>query len=333
MTPREVIIRNLEFSGPERIGMKFSKGRENDFCMASMKPSRKNIPEKWSEGGFEYSYDEWGNLWHRIEGKSAKGEIFTPALDDWSKLDEFKLPDFDDPSRYEGAKKTFKENPDLYRLGGLPGFPFAICRYLRKMEVYLQDLILERENIDRLHEKVASLLEKVIIRWARAGADGVSFAEDWGTQLGLLVSPAMWREIFKPLYVRLCGLARENNMHVLMHSCGYNREILEDLAEAGVNCFLFDQPALYGLEELAALLKKIRVCLCAPVDIQKVLPTGDLKLIREHAGRMVELFGKPDGGFIADSYGDLHGAGIPEEADEEAYKTFLEKAFLKQRAS
>lgn len=328
MTPREIIIRNLEFDKPERIGMKFGKGRMNDFLGGGLGPSKSPDRGKWSENGFEYNYDEWGNLWHRLEGKSAKGEIARPALEDWSKLAELKLPDLDEASRYAAAAESFRARPDLYRLGGVPGFPFAICRYLRKMEVYLQDLILERENIDILHEKVTGLLENVITRWADAGADGIAFCEDWGTQQGLLVGPAMWREIFKPLYKRLCGRARERGMHVLMHSCGYNREILEDLAEAGVNCFLFDQPALYGLEELSEVLKKIKVCLCSPVDIQKVLPTGDIELVKEHAKKMVELFGRPDGGFIADSYGDLHGAGIPEEADEAAYRTFLENRFI-----
>jgi uroporphyrinogen decarboxylase len=331
MTPKEIIKRNLEFDKPERIGMRFGNGRMNDFRGARIGPSKTRSPEKWSEGGFEYSYDEWGNLWHRVEGKSAKGEIFRPALEDWSKLDKLKLPDYDEPSRYTGAKRTFQESPGMYHTGGVPGFPFAICRYLRKMEIYLQDLLLERKNTDKLHRRVTELLEKVIDRWAEAGADGISFCEDWGTQNGLLVSPAMWREIFKPIYARLCGRAREKGMHVLMHSCGYNREILEDLAETGVNCFLFDQPALYGLEELSRILKRIKVCLCSPVDIQKVLPTGDVKLAEEHAKKMIELFGKPDGGFIADSYGDLHGAGIPEEADEAAYRAFYGNRFLLAR--
>lgn len=328
MTPREIIIRNLEFDRPARVGMRFGRGRMNDFLGGGLGPSKSAEEKRWSENGFEYIYDEWGNLWHRIEGKSAKGEIAKPALEDWSNLAELKMPDFDEPSRYAAAAETFSSNSELYRAGGVPGFPFAICRYLRKMEIYLQDLILERENIDILHEKVTSLLERVIDRWAEAGADGIGFAEDWGTQSGLLVSPAMWREIFKPIYKRLCGRARERGMHVLMHSCGYNREILEDLAEAGVNCFLFDQPELYGLEELSAVLKDIRVCLCSPVDIQKVLPTGNIPLIRERAKKMIELSGKPDGGFIADAYGDLHGAGIPEEADEAAYRTFLENRFI-----
>ncbi len=40
--------------------------------------------------------------------------------------------------------------------------------------------------------------------WFRAFAatdvDGLGIADDWGSQRALLISPAMWREYFKPLY-------------------------------------------------------------------------------------------------------------------------------------
>ncbi len=47
------------------------------------------------------------------------------------------------------------------------------------------------------------------------------FAEDWGTQNQLLVSPRLWRQAFRPDFERLVGHAHERRLHVLMHSCGY----------------------------------------------------------------------------------------------------------------
>ena len=114
----------------------------------------------------------------------------------WSQLKDWRLPDFDEPSRYAPVKTVFDTEPDKYHLSSLLGFPFAISRYLRKMEIYFQDLILEREHIDELHDKVTGLLERMIRRYADAGADGVFFCEDWGVQDRLLISPDMWREIF-----------------------------------------------------------------------------------------------------------------------------------------
>jgi len=322
MTSREIIRRNLSGDAPARFGMSFDSGRQNDFISSGLGPSSTWKGKVWTEGDMEYRTDEWGNTWHRLVGMSAGGEIFKPAIQDWGQLGDWQLPDFDAPERYAQARERFAAEPDKFHLAGLPGFPFAISRYLRKMEIYFQDLVLERENIDKLHDMVTGLLERVIRQYAAAGADGIFFCEDWGIQDRLLISPEMWREIFKPLYRRLCGAAHKAGVSVLMHSCGYNWAILDDLAEAGVNAFQFDQPALYGLERLAGKLKEIAVCLWSPVDIQKVMPTGDKKLIESSAARMVELFSCGNRRFIAKNYGDLKGIGVKTEWDQWAYATF-----------
>lgn len=326
MDSREIIRRNLELSGPERIGFAYGRELSDDYCSASVEMGPRRT---WVEDGIEYQEDIWGNIWHRVAAGSAKGEVSRPAIPDWSMLDGYRLPDLDRPALYGPVRTTFASSSGRYRLASLPGFPFAICRYLRKMEIYLQDLLLERANIDRLHGRVMDLLEGMIDRYASSGADGVFFCEDWGTQQALLVSPAMWRDIYKPMFRRLCGRIQDRGMHVIMHSCGYNWQILDDLAECGVSCFQFDQPALYGLDRLAAKLKSLGVCLQSPVDIQKVLPTGDRSLIEGEALRMIERFGRPTGGFIASRYGDLAGIGVKPEWDRWAYQAFVRHADLR----
>jgi len=324
MTPREIIKRNVEFSGPDRIGFAFSDGRLNDFCIADISPSNTWNPRKWVEGDIEYYDDEWGNIWHRLKSMSKGGEIYRPAIEDWSHLKEYTLPALADPGRYQHAKEIFENNNEHYHLANLPGFPFAICRYLRKMEIYFQDLVNNREHIDYLHDKVTSLLEEMIRQYAQAaGTDGVFFCEDWGIQDRLLISPNMWREIYKPLYKRLCDVAHSEGIHVFMHSCGYNWLILDDLAEVGVNVFQFDQPNIYDITRLAEKLKHLRVCLFSPVDIQTVLPKGNRELIENEARKMVELFGGAHGGLIVKNYGDLQGVGVQPEWDQWAYEMFV----------
>jgi len=324
MTSREIIKWNLSGKDASRFGMNF--GGCNDFVEASPGSSASWSEKRWLEGNTQFYTDEWGNVWHRLPGMSAKGEIFRPALEDWGSLRDWLLPDMDNPARYAPVREAFDKAPGKFRLGGLPGFPFAISRYLRKMEIYFQDLILEREHIDELHDRVTGLLERMIEQHAAAGADGVFFCEDWGIQDRLLISPDMWREIFKPLYRRLCDTAHKNGLQLLMHSCGYNWAILDDLGEVGINAFQFDQPGLYGLERLAGKLKEIGACLWSPVDIQKVMPTGDRKLIEESADRMVALFFKQNKRFIAKNYPDLKGIGVKEEWDQWAYETFIKLA-------
>ena len=228
---------------------------------------------------------------------------------------------------YQGARDLASSGTDKFKLGWLPGWPFAVCRYMRKMDIYFMDLIEYRSQIDVLHDRVTSLFERVIDRYGEAGMDGVMFCEDLGIQDRTLMSPAMWRDIFRPLYERLTRRAHHYSMKVIQHSCGYNWALIDDLVEAGVDlcdagidCLQFDQPAVYDQPALAAKLRTHGVGLYAPCDIQKVLPTGDRALIERESRRLAETF---RGGFIAKNYPDLNGIGVKPEWDQWAYEEFV----------
>ena len=325
MLSREIICANLEHAAPERIGLTFSGNRINDMVSSGLGPSLTYEPRRWTEGRMEYYDDPWGNIWRRMIDGSTGGEVDEPAITDWSQLETIKLPDFDDPRRYEQARALFREHPQKFKVGFMPGWVFATSRYLRKMEVYFSDLVVYREEIDRLHEIVTGLLVRVIHLYAESGADAVFYCEDLGTQHRALIGPSMWRDVFKPHYERLTSAAHGCGLKVLMHSCGYNWELIDDLVAAGVDCFQFDQPEVYDLPALAAKLRAHRVALWAPVDIQQIMPTGDRELIEAEVQKMVDLLG---GFLIMKNYGDLQGIGVEEEWDTWAYNACLKAAGL-----
>lgn len=317
MTPREIILANIEYRSTDGIGMNFDGGRLNDLTGAGVQCT---IPtRKWVEGAVEYSTDIWGNTWFRLEALSKGGEIFKPVLEDWADLDRLQLPDLDNPAYYQAARDVGASATDKFRVGWLPGWPFAICRYMRKMEIYFVDLVVERQRIDVLHDRVTTLLEGVISRFGEAHMDAVMFCEDLGTQDRVLIGPRMWNEIFRPLYERLTHRAHACGMKVIQHSCGYNWELVDPLCDAGIDCLQFDQPAVYDQPALAAKLRRHGVGLFSPCDIQKVLPTGNREFIEAETRRLVETF---RGGLIAKNYGDLHGIGVQPEWDQWAYETF-----------
>ena len=320
MTPREIILANGTHDHPERIGLTFSGSRMNDMTGAGMGPSQTFQQKRWTEGSREYYDDEWGNIWVRMIDGSQSGEVHDPAIKDWSQLDTLKLPDYDNPRRFDGAREAFARPTDKFKLFFIPGWVFATSRYLRKMEVYLVDLIEYPGEIHRLHEIVTNLLVKAVHLAADAGSEGIFYCEDLGVQDRLLIGPPMWREMFRPHYERLTATAHEHGMKVFMHSCGYNWDLIDDLVEAGIDCLQFDQPAAYDLPALAAKLRRHKVALWSPVDIQQVLPTGDRKLIEREARRMVETF---RGGLIMKDYSDLAGIGVRPEWDMWAYHAIL----------
>jgi uroporphyrinogen decarboxylase len=320
MTSREIILANLTHSSPDRCGLNFDRNRRDDFLGGGIGPSLTFKEKRWVEGEMEYYNDEWGNVWRRMREGCQSGEVFQPAIPDWSVLPNLKLPDYDDPRRYVEVRRRFAEPTDKFKMFFVPGWIFATSRYLRKMEIYFMDLIEYRNEIECLHEKVSDLLVRVIRLAAESGAEGIFYCEDLGVQDRLLMSPDMWRDVFRKHYLKLTGAAHENGLRVFMHSCGYNWLLVDDLIAAGIDCFQFDQPAAYDLPALAAKLREKKVALWSPIDIQKVLPTGDRALIESEAERMVRTF---KGCLIMKNYPDLPGIGVKPEWDEWGYQAVL----------
>lgn len=320
MTPREIILANLEHAGAPRAGLTFDGDRINDMVWGGLAAPVGYQPKRWVEGAREYYDDDWGNLWCRMVGGCAKGEVCKPAIADWSQLKDFRAPHYDLDACVASLRKVFDQPTDKFKIAGIGGWIFDNARYLRKMEVYFADMALYPDELKQLHRIVAGVYEQKIHAAGRAGADGIGIGEDMGTQKGLLFSPAMWREFFAEEYTRLFAIAHDYGMKILMHSCGNNWEIVPDLLQAGVDCFQFDQPTVYDMPRLAAILKEHRTALWAPVDIQKIMPTGDRKLIEAGAREMGRIF---EGGLICKNYGDLRGIGVQPEWDQWAYEEIL----------
>jgi len=320
MNSREIVLGTLNYTGTERVAGSMPEPYWNDLKSASLR--LQGYKPEWQHvgGGRQEYVDEWGNTWARIDDYS-KGEVSRGALDDIDDVYDLPLPDLANPANYDRARAVYNDpNNDRFRIGGLPGFPFNIARKLRRLDQFLMDLLLEQEKVAVLLRRIEDLLAETMVQYAAAGADGVMFPEDWGTQKGLMVNPELWREVFKPGFVRLCGVAHENGLKVLMHSCGKTTAIIPDLIEAGIDLLQFDQPQLHGLDQLARFHGQITFW--CPVDIQKTLQTRDPALIEADAKAMIELLGGPEGGFIAGYYGGNEAIGLDPSVQDVACRAF-----------
>ena len=171
----------------------------------------------------------------------------------------------------------------------------------------LMDTVTDKEAVLDFMDRISDHEVEVIKSIAGCGIDGWFFGDDWGTQDRTFVSPATFRELFKPAYKKVTAAAHEAGMSTFFHSCGYNYEFMEDFIDAGIDVFQFDQPDAYPCEVLANEFAH-RVVFFSPVDVQKVLPTGDREFIESRALEMCKLFKKAGGGWIAKdypSYGDI----------------------------
>lgn len=326
MSSSDIIRRVLERDNPPRIGFNFSpfngQPRLNDLASAGPSPDPNFDPRHFTDDqGGECWWDEWGCLWRRIPGRTKGGEVIEAPIKTWDDLATYRPPSLDDPRRYEDAAKTFEHHADKYRLGGITACSFNTARYLRRMEQYLLDCASEPARVRQLNRMVSDLVLAQVSIYAEIGADGVFFCEDWGTQDRLLVSPRMWREIFRPDFERLISHAHSKGLTVWMHSCGHVSEIIPELAELGMDVLQFDQPDLHGIDQLAEFHE--RITFWCPVDIQTTLQTGSQAIIQAKAREMVQKLGQ-GGGFIAKDYPDEFSIGADPMWQQWAYEAFLE---------
>jgi uroporphyrinogen decarboxylase len=322
MKSREIVIRAIEHTGPERVPGSMPKPYWNDFFGGHVDYPRgpENRWHRVDDTRWEH-IDEWGNTWARIEDFS-KGEVSQGALTSMDDVETVPLPDLGNPAYYASVKKAYEERAgDHFRLGSVPGFAFNIARKMRRLDQYLMDLVLDTERVMILHDRINDVLEAMIRQYARAGADGIMTGEDWGTQLAMMISPDMWREIFKPGFVRLCNAAHEEGLKVLFHSCGKITAIVPDMIDAGIDVLQFDQPRVHGIDTLNQWADKVTYW--CPVDIQTTLQTGDADLIDADAKEMIEKLGGHNGGFIAGYYGGNEAIGVDPDIQEIACQAFV----------
>lgn len=311
MTPREIMIRTIEFNDPERLALNLPDPYTDDMIWVSMD---KDPDRRHSKG-----IDEWGCVWDNI-GVCRLGEVKDYPLKSWDDFGKMPIPDIADQSRWVTINQFDKSKTDKFVLSSIMSL-YERSHFLRGLENLWADLYEYPDEVKKLLNILTEMNIYAIEKYAKAGSDGIVFCDDWGLQNTLMISPDQWREFFKPFYAREFKRAHELGLKVFMHSCGYILEILDDLVEIGLDVAQLDQQLNMGLDELAKY--KGKLTFWCPVDIQAVMPTNNIPLIREYTHKMVNAISdRPRGGFIGKVYGDPDAVGHSKEAVEEMCKEF-----------
>ncbi|MBR4748598.1 MAG: hypothetical protein IK083_03380 [Abditibacteriota bacterium] len=334
MTSKELIKRVIEFDRPERIGLDFPLIHKTDMQGAGayrpVHPRPELAPwgrhpelvQLFPDFDGELMQNANGDIYGRLNGKT-KGECLKGGLENslWEDIASFEMPALD-RSYFDEVEQTARRS-DKFFLVGCNGF-FAGTYNFRRLENYLMDILLEKDKVLTLLDKLFSYYSEILSCWKGRGVDAVCFADDLGTQERMLLNPRLWREVFKPLYTAFARQCHRQDMKMLLHSCGWVYDIIGDLIEAGVDVFQFDQPQLAGTERLDKEFGG-RCTFWSPVDIQKILVTGDRDKIEAEARLMLRTFGSHGGGLIAKDYPTLDDIGVRDEWADWARHIFIEE--------
>ena len=312
MTPREVVRSTVKFEGADRLPYALTPEHGSDFEDINMSPSPDNRPRSGA--------DEWGCVWENI-GISNLGEVKHPALTDWAKWESLTIPDIRDDKRWkaiEGARERAGEKFLMAQGISL----YERVHFLRGLEDAWMDIYANKSELCGLIDLLVDMNLYAIERYAKAGADGYMWCDDWGLQDRLMISPESWREIWRPRYERVYTAAHDAGLLTFLHSCGDITSILDDLIDAGLDVIQMDQQENMGVERLGKEFGG-RINFWCPVDIQATMANGSPDEIRAYCRYLVKNLGTEKGGFIAKWYSDPAAAGHSPESINAMCEEFL----------
>jgi len=254
------------------------------------------MPGDGSANAWDWSTNEWGYRLEKLDD-GTMGHPVEPFYGEMPSVDQIHVPNAREAERMSAAPAFFELCGDRYRLASLDLSGFTVYTLLRGFENAMQDFLLEPDGFAALFDRIIDFECELLRMAASHGFDGIHFADDWGTQSGLMISPGMWRRLFKPRYARQFALAHELGLHVWFHCCGEFLAIMEDFQEIGVDVLNIAQPNVNDMDGVGKLLRG-RQCFMMPISYQTVSIQGTPDEIHAEAQRLYDLLAVPEGGFI-----------------------------------
>lgn len=272
----------------------------------------------------EYT-DEFGCEWH-VGEPGVVGEK-GPAIKEIEDVDSYEMPweilDNADLSKVnELCAKT-----DKFVLAGTYVRPFERLQFLRGTENLFMDLAYAEEEIYKLRDKLHQFECRELEMIADTDVDGISFMDDWGTQISLLISPDKWREFFKPLYKKYVEIIHSKGKYAFFHSDGCIESIYSDLVEIGIDA-INSQLFCMNIEKIVDQYGD-KITFWGEIDRQKIIPFGSVKDVESAVDRVYKAVYKKNGkntGIIAQCEWC---AGNPYENIEVVFKRWDSKSQMK----
>ncbi|HTY36203.1 MAG TPA: uroporphyrinogen decarboxylase family protein [Bacteroidota bacterium] len=204
---------------------------------------------------------------------------------------------------YRQQARRFRKGTDRAILGLFGGNLLEMGQFLYRNDGFL---LLLAEDPDRAHAFLDRIVEMHLknlehfLGVVGESIDIIVFGDDLGMQSGPQISPAMYREFFKPRHKIMWERAKQlAPVNVMLHCCGGVRELLPDLIDAGLDAINPVQIACSGMD-VATLKSEFgseMVFWGGGCDTQRILPQGTPEEIAAHVRHQVDIL-KRGGGFV-----------------------------------
>lgn len=175
--------------------------------------------------------------------------------------------------------------------------------FLYSIEDSLYLLASDRNEANRILDLLVDVHLENLERLIGAVGDNVDIiqmGDDLGSQQATLISPAMYRDLFKPRHEKLFRYVKDRSgLKVFMHSCGSIRQILGDLIDCGIDIINPVQTSAGGMDpwELKREFGRHVTFWGGGCETQTVLHQGTPDEVTRMVRERIDAFA-PGGGYV-----------------------------------
>lgn len=289
MTARERVLATLEFRNDSRVPrdlwiLPWTKIN----CLSELETLENHYPtdilrlngfysrqmpsiegERYTRGMYR---DEWGCVFTNLED-GLVGQVRDPISteEDWEELPEALRVPTELLELDVERINTLCEQESRFVLGSPMARPFERLQYIRGTEQLLIDLMERQPGLEKTLQVIHDFYCKSVEAWCRTKVDGVWFLDDWGTQLDLIISPELWREMFKPLYAEYVRIIHSYGKKAFFHCDGNIERIYPDLIEIGIDAV---NSQLFCMDIEALKVYRGKITFWGEIDRQYILAFG-----------------------------------------------------------
>jgi len=277
---------------------KLLTGLGNDcVCIAACAPDEK--PSLTTPDGV--IINEWGMRFRNAGLYNEFCEYPLAHAETTDDIDSYPFPDPKADGRFREAEKTIATyRTDFCIVGDLETTIFETAWYLTGLEKFLVDLVSDAAYVNKLLDKILEINLETGKQLIRLGADIIWAGDDFGTQHGMIMDPALWRKVFRSRIRLLFEEFRKVNpgIKIAWHCCGSIPDIIPDFIEIGLDILNPLQPKARGMDprSLARQFGKDLIFF-GGIDVQELLPEGSPGQIKKEVKRICNILGK-NGGYI-----------------------------------
>jgi uroporphyrinogen decarboxylase len=250
-------------------------------------------------------YDEWGVGRRYVANKyGGYSDLAISPLANFVSVKEVEEYSWPSPDEYDYSVMAAQcDELSEYSIQGGRGHFFCPGSDLRGYENLFIDII-EDSNIGH------AIMEKMTDYWLRytenciiasqEKIDILHLADDYSSQLGLMISPQSWRNFFRPYLKRMVDLGKKHNMIIFFHSCGAVRQLIPDLIDLGIDILNPIQIRAAGMNPEVLVKEYGRdLCFHGGVDLQHTLPYGSVDDVKNEVKYLSDTLGKYGGYILA----------------------------------